>query len=159
MNYKEMRMKTQAIINYHLDLIEFTNPENWQEMCDLADETPSRYKANMENIERLLKEGAPIEAKNNRGDTLLHFAVQSLYPDLVELLLMYGATPFSRNNNYLMPEELLLTWQMMTSLKPEFRKAMEKIEQLLHEAENRIINGDKDDENAIFRTIGKHDHL
>lgn len=45
----------------------------------------------IKTIEFLLKGGAEVEAKSFRGLTNLHYAIMRKWPDIVKLLLQYGA--------------------------------------------------------------------
>ena len=53
---------------------------------------------NVEEVKQLIKEGADVNAQNNKGDTPLHMAVGSGQIDLVELLISEGADVKITNN-------------------------------------------------------------
>lgn len=56
--------------------------------------------ASAKAVQTLLSLGGDVEARDNAGDTLLHYAARALYPDpaVVEVLLAAGADPFAVND-------------------------------------------------------------
>lgn len=50
-------------------------------------------------VRLLLRKGADIDARNNRGEVALHLAVEQGNEDLLDVLLAYGANANARNQN------------------------------------------------------------
>ena len=99
-----------AIINNHLDIIEFLiqHGANSKTPCNLDSEKPGYYepllcyavkKNNFPLVQLLIKHKAQIDAKNKHGNTPLHFAAFHGHADIAEYLLDNKASIESTNNN------------------------------------------------------------
>ena len=51
-----------------------------------------------EILKRVIAEGAPVEAKDDKGNSALQLAIKNCHKDIVKILLSNGATIYSRNN-------------------------------------------------------------
>lgn len=58
---------------------------------DTEGNTPLHQVTDPSIAEQLLKQGVPINAKNNQGSTFLHYAVINQHAQLAHLALKYGA--------------------------------------------------------------------
>ncbi|MBJ7449468.1 MAG: ankyrin repeat domain-containing protein [Parachlamydiales bacterium] len=70
---------------------------------------------NCATIQSLIDFGATIEAKDDVGNTPLHYAVQALHVDHVKLLIKNGANPKNENNNKIIPARILVGEEYKTS--------------------------------------------
>lgn len=57
------------------------------------------YAKNKEMIKDLIKRGALLNLQDSKGDTALMYAIRSVHPDVLGLLLDSGADPYLKNNN------------------------------------------------------------
>ena len=95
-------------------------------------------------VERLLKEGADIEAVDERGFTPLHYAVENILPNIVKSLIKEGANVFAESNDKRTPIKLI-----PVIFERDFKGAHGDIYNHLHHA-SKVVEAD-----AIHKCTGR----
>ena len=79
------------------------------------------------DVEKVIKEGADVNAKNDNGNTALHIAAFKGNTDTVEALLAKGADVNAKNNNgytafdyclYYAQKNQIFNWHLLERLEP-----------------------------------------
>lgn len=84
-------------------LITTTQPVSTHYTTDDEGNTPLHQTTDLVIATQLLKQGIPVDTKNNNGCTFLHYAAMSNSVPLVSQALEYGANVNTQNNDGVTP--------------------------------------------------------
>lgn len=80
------------------------------------------FNEDVEEIEKLIQQGADIEATDGNGMTLMHYAARLGHVFIVKTLIMNGASVLSETNRGTLPSELSKTEEVYNFLTTQERK-------------------------------------
>lgn len=90
-----------ALLGYGIDVDEIIDEGNWTPLMVAAE------RELMDIIKHLLVRGAKVNAKNDKDNTALHWAMKSDSVDCVAILLDRGADMFIKNKDGLTPLDVI----------------------------------------------------
>jgi ankyrin repeat protein len=97
----------EKILNEHPDTAIISSTKIMIEQVQLSKKTKSLFesvrKGDIEQVKKLISEGADVNKKDRRNCTVLHYAAQQGYRDIGELLISKGANVDAAGPGYLTP--------------------------------------------------------